>query len=133
MHEYPPSHIWNCDETGCQAGRNGGAKVIARADGKSVHSIVPEMQHLFIVDGHSAHVTLDAVSEASEMGLDMVTLPQGMQEKRVQYYIPPESDEDCEEELGTSQGEAICAVGPSHLEQNAGSINPSITQFLTQR
>ena len=30
MHEYQPDRIWNCNESGAQAGMNGGAIVIAR-------------------------------------------------------------------------------------------------------
>ena len=29
-HNYSPSHIWNCDESGVQVGRNGGAYVLAK-------------------------------------------------------------------------------------------------------
>jgi hypothetical protein len=37
---YPPNHIWNYDESGVQAGRSGGATVLAKTGSKSVHSIV---------------------------------------------------------------------------------------------
>lgn len=36
--------IWNCDESGAQAGRNGGAIVIARKGARRVHSIVPNQR-----------------------------------------------------------------------------------------
>ena len=42
LHQYPPSRIWNCDESGAQAGRNGGAIVIAKRGAQRVHSIVPD-------------------------------------------------------------------------------------------
>jgi hypothetical protein len=29
-HRYEPSNIWNADESGCQAGRNGGGRVLAK-------------------------------------------------------------------------------------------------------
>jgi hypothetical protein len=29
-HRYKPSNIWNADESGCQAGRNGGGRVLAK-------------------------------------------------------------------------------------------------------
>ena len=29
-YNYPPSHVWNCDESGVQAGRSGGAIVLAK-------------------------------------------------------------------------------------------------------
>jgi hypothetical protein len=41
-HNYSPSHIWNCDETGVQAGRNGGAYVLAKTGTRSVHQVVPD-------------------------------------------------------------------------------------------
>jgi hypothetical protein len=30
LHKYSPDRIWNCDESGTQAGKNGGGIVIAR-------------------------------------------------------------------------------------------------------
>lgn len=44
MHAYPPSRVWNCDESGCQAGRNGGCLVLARKGARSVHSIIPDQR-----------------------------------------------------------------------------------------
>jgi hypothetical protein len=35
-YNYPPSNIWNCDESGVQAGRSGGATVLAKVGSKSV-------------------------------------------------------------------------------------------------
>jgi hypothetical protein len=47
---YPPSHIWNCDENGVQAGRSGGATVLAKTGSKSVHSIEPDQrEHLSVL------------------------------------------------------------------------------------
>ena len=40
LHEYPPSWIWNCNESNAQAGQNDGAIVIAKSGAKDVHSIV---------------------------------------------------------------------------------------------
>ena len=40
-HQYPPEHIWNCDESGAQAGRNGGGRVWAKRGSRSIHSVVP--------------------------------------------------------------------------------------------
>jgi hypothetical protein len=37
--KYPPNHIWNCDESGIQAGRSGGAIVLAKIGSKSMHSV----------------------------------------------------------------------------------------------
>ena len=49
-HNYPPSHIWNCDELGVQAGRSGGATVLARRGSRSVHSIEPnQKEHLSVL------------------------------------------------------------------------------------
>ena len=41
-HSYPPSHIWNCDKSGVQAGRARRATVLARRGSRSVHSIEPD-------------------------------------------------------------------------------------------
>jgi hypothetical protein len=47
---YPPSHIWNCDESGVQAGRSGGATVLARTGSRSVHCIEPDQrEHLLVL------------------------------------------------------------------------------------
>jgi hypothetical protein len=32
-------------------------------------------RHLLVLDGHDSHVTLEAILEAQEMGLNMITLP----------------------------------------------------------
>ncbi len=32
-------------------------------------------KHLLVLDGHGNHVTLETISQAQEMGLDMITLP----------------------------------------------------------
>lgn len=39
---YSPDRIWNCDETGAQAGRNGGALVLARRGSRNVHQVMPD-------------------------------------------------------------------------------------------
>jgi hypothetical protein len=39
---YEASHIWNCDESGAQAGRNGGGRVLAKTGARSVHSVIPK-------------------------------------------------------------------------------------------
>jgi hypothetical protein len=41
---YEASNIWNCDESGAQAGRNGGGRVLARMGARSVHSIISKEQ-----------------------------------------------------------------------------------------
>jgi hypothetical protein len=44
-HSYPADHIWNCDEAGAQAGRNGGGTLaFAKKGSKSVHSIIPDQR-----------------------------------------------------------------------------------------
>ena len=49
-YHYPPSHIWNCDKSGVQAGRSGGATVLAKRGSKSVHSIGPnQREHLSVL------------------------------------------------------------------------------------
>jgi hypothetical protein len=43
QHSYAPDHIWNCDEIGAQAGRNGGGTLVfAKKGAKSVYSIIPD-------------------------------------------------------------------------------------------
>ena len=46
--KYPLSHIWNCDESGMQAGRKGGATVLAKVESKSVHIIEPDQREAFV-------------------------------------------------------------------------------------
>ena len=49
-HNYPPDHIWNCDESGVQASRSGGAIVLARRGSRFVHSIEPnQREHLSVL------------------------------------------------------------------------------------
>ena len=58
-YKYPPAHIWNYDESGVQAGRSGGAIVLAKWGSRSVHSLEPnQREHLSVlscinVDGGS--------------------------------------------------------------------------------
>jgi hypothetical protein len=44
LHKYSPDRIWNCDESGTQAGKNGGGIVIARTGARHVYSIVLDQQ-----------------------------------------------------------------------------------------
>lgn len=39
---YRPDHIWNCDETGVQAGRNNDMRVISKRGSKNVPKILPK-------------------------------------------------------------------------------------------
>ena len=49
-YNYPPSHIWNYDKSGVQAGRSGGATLLAKKSSRSVHSIEPyQREHLSIL------------------------------------------------------------------------------------
>jgi hypothetical protein len=44
-HSYLPDHIWNCDEAGAQASRNGGGTLVFAKKGcRSVHSIIPDQR-----------------------------------------------------------------------------------------
>ena len=48
--QYPPSHIWNCDESGVQIGRSGGATVLAKRGSRAVHSIeLDQREHLSVL------------------------------------------------------------------------------------
>ena len=42
LHNYPPERIWNCDESGVQAGRNGDALVISQRGARQVQKIIPD-------------------------------------------------------------------------------------------
>ena len=42
MHGYSPDRVWNCDESGLQAGKNGGGLVIAKTEARRVRSLVPD-------------------------------------------------------------------------------------------
>jgi hypothetical protein len=49
-HRYEPSNIWNADESGCQAGRNGGARVLAKVGTRNVHQVMPnEQEHVIVL------------------------------------------------------------------------------------
>ena len=58
-YKYPVAYIWNCDESGVQARRSGGATVLTKCGTRSVHSIEPnQREHLSVlscvnVDGGS--------------------------------------------------------------------------------
>jgi hypothetical protein len=41
-HKYDPHQIWNVDESGAQAGRNGPGRVLVQKGTRSVHSIIPD-------------------------------------------------------------------------------------------
>jgi len=50
LHKYPESHIWNCDESGVQAAKNGGATVLAKKGSKVVNSITPDhREHISVL------------------------------------------------------------------------------------
>ena len=44
IYNYPESHIWNCDESGVQAVKNGGATMLAKRGSKLVNSITPDQR-----------------------------------------------------------------------------------------
>jgi hypothetical protein len=44
LHKYSPDQIWNCNESGAQARKNGESIVIARTSARRVHSIVPDQR-----------------------------------------------------------------------------------------
>ena len=46
---YPPSHIWNCDESGVQAERSGRAIILAKVGSKYVHTIEPDQREYLSV------------------------------------------------------------------------------------
>jgi hypothetical protein len=49
-HGYDPFHIWNADESGAQARRRGGGRILAKTDAKSFHIITPnEREHISVL------------------------------------------------------------------------------------
>jgi len=44
MYNYQTNHVWNCDETGVQAGKDGGGFVIAKRGCKNVHIVTPDQR-----------------------------------------------------------------------------------------
>ena len=55
-YNYPPGHIWNCDKSGVQASRSGGAIVLAKRGSRSVHSIEPDQrEHLSVLSCVNAY------------------------------------------------------------------------------
>jgi hypothetical protein len=49
LHAYPSHRVWNSDEMGCQADKNGGGVVIAQAGASRVQSLVPDQRELLLV------------------------------------------------------------------------------------
>jgi len=43
-HNYEANHIWNCDESGVQAGKVGGGYVIAKKGSKEVHKVILDLR-----------------------------------------------------------------------------------------
>jgi hypothetical protein len=48
-HRYTAENIWNCDESGAQAGRNGGGLIWARKGSQTVYSLMPNEREWIIV------------------------------------------------------------------------------------
>ena len=48
-HKYKPCQIWNLDESGAMANKNGTTKVLARRGAKTVQSIAPNSREWIIV------------------------------------------------------------------------------------
>jgi hypothetical protein len=42
IHKHPVTHIWNCDESGAQAGRNGRGRILAKRGIRSMHTVTPD-------------------------------------------------------------------------------------------
>jgi hypothetical protein len=57
---YGVDYIWNCDESGAQAGHNGGGRVLAKMGVQNVHSIIPKEREwlsvLVCVNAASYHI-----------------------------------------------------------------------------
>jgi hypothetical protein len=43
-HSYSSHQVWNCDESGAQAGRNGGGLVLAKTGSRNVHTIMSDQR-----------------------------------------------------------------------------------------
>ena len=49
-YNYPPSHIWNCNESGMHTDRSEGAIGLVKRGSRSVHSIEPnQREHLSVL------------------------------------------------------------------------------------
>jgi hypothetical protein len=77
--DYEARHIWNCDESGAQAGRNGGGRVLAKTGIRSVHSIIPKEREwlsvLVCVNAAGFHIpnsTFSGVRAFNEIILSIV-------------------------------------------------------------
>jgi hypothetical protein len=49
LYMYPAERIWNCDETGTQAGRTGGSIVIACRSARRIHTIILDQREWFSI------------------------------------------------------------------------------------
>ena len=45
-HQYESSQVWNCDESGAQANKNGEGMVLARRGTRSVHTVPSKTDHM---------------------------------------------------------------------------------------
>jgi hypothetical protein len=74
--DYEPSHIWNCDESGAQAGRNGGGRVLAKRGVRSVHSIIPKEREwlsvLVCVNAAGFHIPSFYIFRGKSFQLDYI-------------------------------------------------------------
>ncbi len=50
QHQYRPNRIWNCDETGIQARRQLGAKVIAKKGFLQMYNIIPKSKEWLTIN-----------------------------------------------------------------------------------
>ena len=48
-YQYPLDHVWNCDESGAQAGRSGGRQVWTKKGTRSIHTLLPNEREWLIV------------------------------------------------------------------------------------
>ena len=56
QHNYQPSHIWNVDESGANASRNGVGKVFAARGSRNVHTLIPnEREWILVLTAINAH------------------------------------------------------------------------------
>jgi len=48
-HNYASHHIWNCDESGAQARKDGGCCVLARKGSRAIYRITPDQRERITV------------------------------------------------------------------------------------
>jgi hypothetical protein len=95
-HHYEAHQIWNADESGAQAGRNGGGMVVAKTGSRNVHSIIPDQREW---------LSVVACVNAAGHSIPNFYILKGVQFRR--NYI-----DRCEEKATMAMARKACMSGP---------------------